>query len=235
VTREVTAAVRRLERSCWFDSDQYLLGVTHPRRLSIAMCTYNGARYLEQQLQRIAIQTRPADQLVVCDDGSDDGSADIIRRFAGEVACPVRLRSNEKRLGWTKNFEQAIGLCEGEIIVLADQDDLWHPTKLARREAVFVSCPRVGAVISDAEIVDENLHPMGYRLWDSLNFSPYERRQAARGMFVEVLLKRNVATGATLAFGAELREQVLPIPSEWVHDAHDAWITLLIAAVADFV
>jgi glycosyltransferase involved in cell wall biosynthesis len=197
------------------------------------MCTYNGGRYVQAQLQSIAAQTRPPDELIICDDGSDDDTADIIRAVVASSGLSARLLVNRERLGWTKNFEQAISLCEGDIIALADQDDVWYPTKLARLEAAFAGDPGVGAVITDAEVVDDQLRPLGYRLWQTLRFDRSEQQRAAKGRFIEVLLKRNVATGATMAFRAQFKPLILPIPSAWREDAHDAWIALLIAAVAD--
>ena len=94
-------------------------------RLSIAMCTYNGARFLSEQLESIAVQTRLPDELIVCDDRSTDGSVEIIRNFALHAPFEIRLEINTNNLGSTKNFEKAIGLCKGEIIALADQDDVF--------------------------------------------------------------------------------------------------------------
>src|SRR5258708_37621369 len=100
--------------------------------LSVAMCTYNGARFLPEQLESIAAQTKLPDELVVCDDRSTDGSVEIIRSFAQRAPFEIRLDINANNLGSTKNFEKAIGLCQGEIIALADQDDVWCPQKLSR-------------------------------------------------------------------------------------------------------
>src|SRR5216683_3439034 len=114
------------------------------------MCTYNGARFLLHQLESIAAQTRLPNELVVCDDRSADESLEIVRSFAKRAPFPVRLEINEKNLGSTKNFEKAIGLCQGEIIALADQDDVWKPRKLAVLEKTLEEHPEAGYVFSDA-------------------------------------------------------------------------------------
>src|SRR6266704_3029265 len=101
-------------------------------QISIALCTYNGARFLPEQLESIAAQTRLPDEMVVCDDRSADETTDIIRTFAKNALFPVRLEINEQKLGSTKNFEKAIRLCHGEIIAPADQDDVWNPQKLSK-------------------------------------------------------------------------------------------------------
>lgn len=200
------------------------------QRLSVAMCTYNGAQYLREQLDSIASQTRLPDELVVCDDRSHDDTIEIVKTFASKAPFPVRLTINEENLGSTKNFEKAIELCEGDIIALSDQDDVWHPEKLMRIEAVFSTSPRIGAVFTDAEVVVEDLYPLGYRLWQSVRFSRIEQKRVTKGSAVKVLLKHNVVTGATMAFRAEFKELILPIPASWVHDG---WIALIIAFLAD--
>lgn len=200
------------------------------QRLSVAMCTYNGARYLEEQLDSIAAQTRRPDELVICDDRSTDSTVKIIEAFTSRVAFPVRLSINEKKIGSTKNFEKAIGLCSGDIIALSDQDDVWQTEKLMLIESKLADLPYAGLVFTDAEVVDEYLRPMGYRVWQYNGFNAAEQKRFTEGRAVEALLKRNVVTGATMAFRANFKKLFLPIPSEWVHDA---WIALMVAAYAD--
>ncbi|MDB5305832.1 MAG: Alpha-L-Rha alpha,3-L-rhamnosyltransferase [Gemmataceae bacterium] len=197
-------------------------------RLSVALCTYNGERFLPEQLASIRGQTRPPDELVVCDDVSADRSAAIAREFAGRAPFPVRIEVNETNLGSTRNFNRAVGLCTGDVIVLADQDDVWLPHKLAALEAALAADRDAGFVFSDAQMVDEQLNPLGYALWDAVRFRPREQERFRRGAAFEALLRRYRVTGATMAFRAVYRDLVLPIPQEWVHDA---WISLLISAV----
>jgi glycosyltransferase involved in cell wall biosynthesis len=201
-------------------------------KISVAMCTYNGARYLREQLQSIAAQTRPPDELVVCDDQSADATREIISTFAATAPFPVHLHVNEHNLGSTKNFARAIGLCAGDLIALADQDDVWLPEKLRRIEDCFAREPGVGLVFTDAEVVDEALHPLGYRLWASVGFDEAERRLMLGGRGLNVLLPGWTVTGATMAFRARFRELVLEIPTDLAL-IHDGWIALLIASVAD--
>ena len=126
-----------------------------------------------------------------------------------------------------KNFEKAIGLSEGDVIILSDQDDVWMPDRLQKIEQYLLAHPEMDAVFSDAELVDKELHPYAYTLWDSIEFNERERSMVASGNAFDVLLRRNVVTGATLAFRGHVKARVLPIPGEWVHDE---WLAMIIAA-----
>ena len=205
-----------------------LLQSARGARVSVALCTYNGARYLKDQLDSIASQTLPPHELVVCDDRSTDDTVAIVQAFASHAPFPVRLFLNPTNLGSTKNFEQAIQRCDGDLIALSDQDDVWRPRKLERMVAAFSASPDVGAVFTDGEVVDDRLRPLGYRLWEAAGFGPGRRERFEHGQAVEVLLKNDVVTGATLAFRRDFLKAILPIPAIWVHDA---WIALLIAAL----
>ena len=200
-------------------------------KISIALCTYNGARYLFDQLVSIAVQTRPPDELVVCDDGSRDGTVEIVRRFAETVNFPVVLHVNEENMGSFQNFGKAIGLCSGDLIALSDQDDVWLPEKLAVIAAEFERRPELGLVFTDAEIVDSDLRPTGECLLKRIRMTDAERQSILGGQGFYTLLKRNLVTGATMAFRAEWKSLVLPIEQK-SYLAHDAWIALLISAVA---
>ena len=85
------------------------------KKISIALCTKNGARFLTEQLASFRRQTRLPDELVICDDCSNDGTIEIIKRFAETSAFPVLFNRNENNLGSTVNFERAISLCAGDI------------------------------------------------------------------------------------------------------------------------
>src|SRR5438552_15532105 len=124
-------------------------------QISVALCTYNGARCLTEQLASRATQAKLPDELVVCDDESTDESAEIVRNFARNVRFPVRLEVNERNVGSIKNFEKAIGLCRGEIGALADQDDVWKDQKLSKLCIALQENPRAGYAFSNAELIDE--------------------------------------------------------------------------------
>lgn len=201
--------------------------VNHDLRISVAMCTYNGSAFLPEQLASIAAQTRLPDELVICDDGSTDSTRKIVADFARSVSFPIRWIRNAENLGSTKNFEQAIGLCTGDLIALSDQDDIWMPEKLARQSAMFERDPALGGVFSDAELVDAQSRPLNTRLWAGFDFPPREQKRFQQGEEVAVLLRRNVVTGATFMFRADLRAIFSPIPACWQHDGWIAWMAVV--------
>ena len=197
--------------------------------LSIAMATCNGGKYLVEQLDSILHQSRLPDELIIHDDASDDTTVSVIRDFASRAPFPVRLKVNHERLGSTRNFEEIIRECTGEIIFLCDQDDIWHPNKIALIEEYFMCNSRAGAVFSDAKVLYQYKNSSEYKLWDKIRFSPRERTQILANEACSVLLRHPVVTGATMAFRSSLRDFVLPIPDVWVHDA---WISLLIGSIS---
>lgn len=194
-------------------------------RISVAMCTYNGAQFLPAQLESIFAQTRPPDEIVICDDGSTDETISLI-------PDTVVLHRNEQNLGTVKNFEKTIGLCTGDVIALSDQDDVWRADKLALIEEAFQKNPNAGLVFSDAEIVDEDLNPLGRRMWDEVGFDSYKRKLVRRGRALDVLITGWTVTGATMAFRSQYVKVSLPIPTT-IQMIHDGWIALTVAAVSD--
>ncbi|HST51642.1 MAG TPA: glycosyltransferase family 2 protein [Pyrinomonadaceae bacterium] len=198
---------------------------------SVAMCTYNGGRFVGEQLESIAAQTLAPSELVVCDDRSTDETVRVVEHFATSAPFPVRLLVNERNLGSTKNFARALSLCEGDIVALSDQDDVWLPGKLARFAAEFGRAPAAGLVFSDAEIVDERTRPTGQRLWEQVGLDRAERERLSAGRAIGDLLSGATVTGATMALRARLRSLVLPVP-DGLHVIHDAWMALLIACVS---
>ncbi|MDQ3753713.1 MAG: glycosyltransferase family 2 protein [Acidobacteriota bacterium] len=200
-------------------------------KISVALCTYNGARHLPTQLDSIAAQHRLPDELVICDDRSDDDTVEISKRFAHHAPFRVRFHLNERNLGSTKNFEKAVDLCEGDIIAFCDQDDVWREDKLTHIEAAFSASSRIGAVFSDAELVNENLAPLGYSLWQVINFSRARQKRFVGDRSVEALLKcLPPAHGMTMAFRAAYKTAVLPFPPRF---SHDSWTALIIAVLSE--
>jgi glycosyltransferase involved in cell wall biosynthesis len=197
--------------------------------ISVALCSFNGSQFLEEQLHSIAAQTLLPAELVIFDDCSTDDTLAVAQRFTGTAPFPVRVRLNPHNLGCRDNFAACIAACAGETIVLSDQDDVWLPHKLERLTGALAERPGAAFAFSDALMVDQTLQAIPYSLWEATRFSPAELRRFEQRRGFDVLLKRRVVTGATMAFRARYRDLLLPIPPGWVHDE---WIALILSAVA---
>ncbi len=198
-------------------------------RISVALCTYNGQRFLSRQLASIQQQTRLPDELVVSDDRSSDNTLEILRSFAATSSFPVRIELNERNLGVAANFERTIQRCNGDLIALSDQDDIWYPHRLALSEQEFAKYPEVGLIFSDADVIDDQDQPLGITLWANFGFAGKRKQRLLSGDYT-VLVKNRFVTGATVMFRSRLRQNFLPIGSGWLHDE---WIAAIVAAVAD--
>ena len=195
--------------------------------ISVALCTFNGARYLSEQLESITAQSRPARELIVSDDGSTDETSTLVERFRTRSPIPVTVLVGPRR-GVTANFQNAISAARGDYVALSDQDDIWHPDHLARLADRLDEDPRALLVHSDARLVAEDGAALGSGLVEALRWRPDEHRAAATGDSFPALIRRNLVTGATAMFRRELLEAALPIPSEWLHDE---WLAIVAAAI----
>jgi len=195
-------------------------------RISVALCTYNGAKYLQQQLESIAGQVRPPDELILCDDGSSDQTVAIAKSFQARATFDLQIIQNSENLGYSENFSKAIHLCTGDIIALCDQDDIWYPQKLEKIAAVFRSHNEISGVFSDGNLIDTDSKRLPNTLWGSFDFSLKDQRRLNAGHALDVLFRRNVVTGMTFAFRDNWKSALQSMPASW---PHDAWLALVIA------
>jgi glycosyltransferase involved in cell wall biosynthesis len=197
------------------------------------MCVYNGERYLREQLASIAGQTELPHRMVVVDDGSDDGSWELLQQWASEAPFPVRLLRNAQRLGVVKNFEKAAGLLldEVDVVFFSDQDDAWLPGKLAAFVDAFADDPRLGLVHCDAELVDGAGVPLGRTLLQALLLKDRERSDIATGRPYRSYAARNLVTGAACACRSTVLARALPFPQDWIHDDWVAATAVLVSRV----
>ena len=128
--------------------------------VSIAMATYNGARYLPAQLDSLARQTVLPAELVVCDDQSCDATLDLLEEFARTAPFPVVLHENPQRLHFADNFLRAADLCTSDYVAFCDQDDVWHPEKIARVTEAFETSDAC-LVAHNASVVDADGRVVG--------------------------------------------------------------------------
>ena len=197
--------------------------------VSVAMCTFNGARFLPQQLESILRQTSLPDELVVCDDGSDDDTLAVLSAFADKAPFPVHVHRNAERLRFSGNFAKCIGLCGGEIIVLTDQDDEWMADRVEQTRSAFAGDARLTFTFSDAPLIDEFSKPLGRSIFSGLTYPKEDRRRLETGDTMFPFLVRWAGLlGCTLAFRAKYRKFFLPLPEAW---PHDTWLTIVLSSL----
>jgi glycosyltransferase involved in cell wall biosynthesis len=177
-------------------------------RVAVVMTTYQGERWVEEQLRSILEQTRPPDEILVYDDGSTDRTVELVSRL-------VPVVSNRTRLGTVRNLEQGLRATTGDLVLLADQDDVWHPSRVER-------LLEVGGDLAfhDADLAG------GRTLWERVGFTA-QRQRALTAMPLKTLLDGNPVTGATVAVSRRLLDVALPLP---VQGWHDYWLALVAAS-----
>lgn len=133
--------------------------------ISIAMCTYNGAKYIAEQIESIAKQSMLPSEIVICDDGSSDGTIDLIEKLSIDLPFRVIIHKNQENLHFTGNFLKAASLCSGAIIAFCDQDDIWENRKIERCLDVLL-IEEVDLVIHEGRVVDSNGNPTKEKIPD---------------------------------------------------------------------
>jgi len=206
-------------------------------RLSIVMCTYNGAAFLQQQLDSLLAQTRLPDEIVMSDDGSTDASLHILQTFAKRargLGISVQLWSNPENLGYVENFSGALQRATGDVLFLCDQDDVWRPDKLALMAQCFDDDPQLLLLHSDGRLVDAEGDSLRCSLFDALQLTSDEKQAIHDGHAFEIVMRRSFVTGATAALRRSLVAVALPVAQDWIHDE---WLTAVAAASGriDFV
>lgn len=186
--------------------------------ISIAMATYNGSKYLCEQLDSILSQTVQDFELIVCDDCSTDNTMSILREYSSKDER-IRIYQNKQNLGFKDNFSKAISLCNGEYIALCDQDDIWLEDHLS---LLYTSLLENNAVLAcgDAIIIDENGIEKGFTssYLDGMDMVPQSDFDKAR----HILLCENTFQGSTMLMRKALTDVLMPIPADVCF--HDTWI-----------
>lgn len=193
-------------------------------KTSVALCTYNGERFLKKQIDSILEQTIPVDEIVICDDGSTDSTVAILNSYKKIFPNIFKIHINEKNLRSVKNFEKAISLCENEIIFLCDQDDLWIENKVEIITNYFEKNPIIDVIATNGFGIDDagNLLEV-HSLWDVPRF--FQEENIEIDYFKIIAFAGNIATGASMAFRKNFVEKIIPFPIiEEFH--HDEWIAL---------
>lgn len=198
--------------------------------ISVALVTFNGERFIEEQLASIMRQCPVPYEVVIADDGSSDRTREVVESVIAGAPFRTRIVGGD-HVGLRRNVERAVQACNGSVIALSDQDDIWLPGRLAAIELAFHD-PAVKLWFSDADLIDEQGSPLGARLWDKVTLPPEAQRAITDGFGVRRLLHGMTVTGATMAFRASVRSLALPLPAELDQPdlfLHDGWIAVLAA------
>lgn len=193
-------------------------------RISVALCTYNGEKFLKTQLESILNQTVKVNEIIVCDDLSTDKTKEILDYYAKSYPNLFKIYHNKKNLKSNKNFEKAIKLTTGEYIFLSDQDDLWKENKIEETLLVFKKNKNALGVFSNADLIDDNSNFINkdIKLWDTVYFKPETLKK--HNLFEQLILKGNFVTGATLCIKKETLKNILPFKTHDKIFLHDEWI-----------
>lgn len=122
-------------------------------KISVAMATYNGAEYIEEQLESIRTQTRQLDEVVICDDQSKDNTVEVVREYINKHALEAswKITVNPKNLGYASNFMGAVEKTTGDLIMFCDQDDIWLPNRVKEMERLMEEHPDMMLLGSEFE------------------------------------------------------------------------------------
>lgn len=189
--------------------------------VSVVMATYNGERYLRQQLDSILEQSHQRFELIVVDDASTDGTLSILEKYAA-LDDRIQVFRAEKNLGLVANFQRGLMLVNGDYIALADQDDIFHKDKIGTMLAVLKAHPRCDLAVSDLSLVDEEGNEMAVSMWRYQKLGPMQGKPFRR------LLIDNFATGCAMMFRHRLLKIALPFPPECL--VHDWWLAVVAAS-----
>lgn len=184
-------------------------------KISIALCTYNGEKYIAEQIQSLLNQTRLPDEIVISDDGSKDKTLEILYEFQSKTNVNIRILEHTENLGVFKNFPFVISACEGDIIFTCDQDDVWMNTKLEKHCAVHLSHPDVDLVYSNADVVLNTPDHYLYPLWEVKSILDTLNGKAS---YTSLVIKGQSIAGCCMSFKKDFFERILPIPEKIFHD-----------------
>lgn len=182
--------------------------------ISVCLATFNGASYIREQIESILPQLKEGDEIVISDDASSDDTVGIVRSIAITSPISFRILQNKTSIGYVANFEKALNHSSGDIIFLADQDDVWHPQKV---KTCLRELERADLVTHDAEIVDNFLN--------TTNQNFYELRHPAKNWIGTVI--RFAHLGCCFCFKRKVLRKALPFPTNRKYCTHDNWLYLV--------
>ncbi len=195
-------------------------------KISVALCTYNGEKYLDVQLQSILDQTLAVHEIIVCDDCSTDKTAEILEKYK-QSDSRFKIYKNKTNIGTIGNFEKAISLCSGDYIFLSDQDDIWRPAKVKVMIDFFEKNKTCLALFTNGNLIDAENNQLGATLWSKWNFNTKNQCRWLNNTnaMIDLIQNINYVTGAAMAFSSKLKPEIFPVETPVLY-WHDAWIAM---------
>lgn len=196
-------------------------------KISVIICTFNGENYIYEQLNSIYSQDYLPNEVIICDDNSQDQTLSKIYTFVEKFPeIKTKIIKHKEQLGYIKNFEYALRQVTGDLIFFSDQDDIWEKNKI-RFMLNYFEDGNYDLVFSNAYIYSDG--KIGKKLLNhKVKFSSDQIDELNAGNSLDILLKYNVITGATMAIRKEMIKNVIPFSELMVHDA---WIGLIASCI----
>lgn len=178
---------------------------------SVALCTYNGEKYISEQLDSILNQTFPIGEIVICDDCSTDSTQKILQEYQKKFPQIFKIFINKSNLGYVKNFEKALALCNGELVFLCDQDDIWNPEKIEKTIKIFEKRKEINVLCHNISLTGINSNNSSdFTYWQLENFVPPDNITNLQ-ILKKLLYTGNVFPGMSMAIRNSFLKKNLPL------------------------
>ncbi|MBT2623506.1 glycosyltransferase [Chryseobacterium sp. ISL-6] len=192
-------------------------------KVSVALCTYNGEKYLSQQLESILKQSQFANEIIICDDNSTDSTIEILSNYKNQYPSIIKIFRNEVNVGYIKNFEKAINLCSYDLIFLSDQDDIWSNNKIQKVRDFAENNPDYNIFSHKVKLLKENVEIIESPFWKGSNFNEdFNNTEVLQYL----LFERNVFPGMTLIITQDAKKNYLPFKNVHPVIIHDYELVL---------
>ena len=195
--------------------------------ISVALAAWRGEQWIGMQLESLLHQSRRPDEIVICDDSPDDATERAVAPFL-QTGGVIRYMRNERQLGIVRNFQKALQLCTGDLLFLADQDDVWDSDKVAILAEFLEREEACDLVFCDSRVVDAGLREMGHTAWELQGFDRRWLEETPEKWAARMLI-RPTAYAHDMAFRREILAWSLPFPEMETGACHDFWLSSLAA------
>ena len=192
-------------------------------KVDILLATYNGEKYIKEQIESILNQTYKNIQIIISDDCSKDGTRQILKEY--EKNDKIKVFYQEENLGYVKNFEFLLKQVESNLYMLSDQDDVWKKEKV-EKSVEKIESEKLDLVFGDLEVVDENLNTL-YKSYNRYMHLIHKIKKYQKDYRLQYLY--NCMTGCTIISRKNWIDKVLPFPTNSKYMIHDYWLGLVIA------